>query len=57
MKKKVIKICIGVILMSAGLFNATLHINNTWHYFSNGVVFGLGLALVISTSLLFRKKK
>lgn len=46
MKKEIIQLLIGLVMMVAAVYNANLDISNTWHYFSNGVVFGLGFSLV-----------
>ncbi len=42
-----LKLVIGIILMAGGIGGATLDISTRWHYFGNGVLFGVGLVLFI----------
>ncbi|MCZ2223688.1 MAG: hypothetical protein LC122_08660 [Chitinophagales bacterium] len=53
--RKYIKLILGIALMISSLYSATLKIETTWHYFGNGVLFGLGFALVVIQ--LFKLKK
>ncbi|HLR76509.1 MAG TPA: hypothetical protein VK106_02545 [Balneolaceae bacterium] len=46
MKSKRTKIIVGLVLMAAGGFGSTLDISTQWHYFGNGIVFGVGLTLL-----------
>lgn len=39
---------IGAVLMIIGIVGARMKVETTWHYFGNGVVFGFGLAVVLS---------
>lgn len=34
--------------MAVGTFGSTLEIDNTYHYFANGSLFGVGLTIFIS---------
>lgn len=43
--------------MISSMVSATLKIDTTWHYFGNGVLFGIGLAMVFNCLLKVLKSK
>lgn len=46
--KNLFPLFIGIALLFGGIFGAQMEIDTTWHYFGNGVVFGVGLMIVAS---------
>ncbi len=46
--KKRKNIIIGIACMAIGGFGSTLDISTQWHYFGNGIIFGVGVTLLVS---------
>lgn len=57
MKKTYLFIAISIILISAALFNFNMTIDNKGHYFGNGIVCGIGLSILVTQFLKFKKLK
>lgn len=36
---------LGLVLMLAGIGAANIKVDTTWHYFGNGILFGIGACL------------
>lgn len=51
------KLIAGIAVMISSMVSATLKIDTTWHYFGNGVLFGIGLAMVFNCLLKVLKSK
>lgn len=47
MKSKKTKIIVGIVLIAIGGFNSTLDVGIRWHYFANGIIFGVGLSVLV----------
>lgn len=57
MKKKSILVGIGGLLTAIGAGNATLKIDNKIHYFSNGILSGIGLSIIAHQLTESKRKK
>lgn len=40
-----------MVCIAASLYGMTLDINTRWHYFGNGLVFGVGISLILDILL------
>lgn len=57
MKKTYFFILLGLAMMAGGLFGLTLKIDVHMHYFGNGVIFGVGLSILINSIIRLKRKK
>ena len=57
MKKKSILIGIGGLLTAIGAGSATLKIDNKNHYYSNGILSGIGLSIIAYQLAKLKKEK
>lgn len=56
MKKNLLFIGLGVVLMAVSFYNFTFKIDNKGHYFGNGIICGIGLSILVVQFLKRRKK-
>ncbi|MCO6496197.1 MAG: hypothetical protein J5I50_00905 [Chitinophagaceae bacterium] len=57
MKRTTLLIAVGILMMIAALVNFNLDIDNKGHFFGNGVIFGIGISLIVAQILKMRKAK
>lgn len=57
MSKRTRNIIIALVLMGGSIFGMTRDIDSIYHYFGNGVIFGIGLSLLVSSIYRASKQK
>lgn len=57
MKKNLIFIGLGILLMAFSINNYTFEIDNKGHYFVNGIICGVGLSVIVVQWIRIKRKK
>lgn len=55
MKKNIVFIALGIVLMVFSIYNFTFEIDNKGHYFVNGIICGVGLSVIVVQLLRIKK--